>query len=134
MLNALACFTLVLLYLYASALPIYNTPEWSSGIGFVDGIQFPGLVFCFVNSLPVGVELSIPECVVALSNRRYECVETAFGVTNAFSPDTCYLFNSSELLPEHRMASSKDDYVQLIWALTCKVRSSFTVTSTNPCR
>jgi hypothetical protein len=134
MLNALACFTLVLLYLYASVLPVYNTPKWSSGIGFVDGIQFPGLVFWLVGPLPVGVELSIAGCVVALSSRQYECVETAFRATNDFLPGTSYLFNSSELLPEHRMASSKDDYVQLIWALTCKVRSSFMVTSTNPCR
>jgi hypothetical protein len=62
MLNAIACFGLVLTYLFAGALPTHNTPKWSSGITYADNIQFPGIALTFANAIAAPVKIFEMAC------------------------------------------------------------------------
>ena len=49
-LNALACFTFVVVYLYYSAIPQYNKPVWSTGIDFSVDLPIPAFALLIPNS------------------------------------------------------------------------------------
>jgi hypothetical protein len=110
MINAFCCFTLVVVYLYASAIPQYNTPKWQSGVNFTDTINLPAFAFILSNNyFRTPADTSRTFCYDLLSNgKSVFCPKAAFSgtptelyLTSSANPDViAYIFNSTHIQRE----------------------------------
>lgn len=48
-LSALACFIIVVAYLYGNAIPLYNTTKWETSVQFTDRLPLPSFAFIIQN-------------------------------------------------------------------------------------
>lgn len=110
MLNAFCCFTLVVLYLYASAIPQYNTLRWESGVNFTDSLSLPAFAFVLNHYyFRTPTDTSRTFCYDLMSNGTSQfCPKAAFSstpielyLTSSEQPDVvAYIFNSTYLQRE----------------------------------
>jgi hypothetical protein len=133
LLNAITCFTLVLLYLYASALPVHNTPKWSSGVSYSNEIQFPGIVLNYRTKYlnnPSGVELGEIFCAVRSSDELGNddtvlCNDFFHQVNYTSLLDTgpSWLFNASTAPVNVSTPSSRSEELDFTYDVGCQCNS-----------
>jgi len=110
MANAFCCFTLVVVYLYASAIPQYNTPRWQRGVNFTDTLSLPAFAFIMSHYyFRTPADTSRTFCYNSPSNgKSFLCPGAAFSskpielyLTSSEQPDlVAYIFNSTYLQRE----------------------------------
>ena len=86
-LNALACFTFVVVYLYYSAIPQYNKPVWSTGIDFSVSLPIPALALLIPNS-PANDEHGPPLNIVPSTNGSLVNAFAVNGTSHQRYPDS----------------------------------------------
>jgi hypothetical protein len=102
-LNAFSCFILVIVYLYASAIPQYNHPKWEPGIEFADSLSPPSLAFFTAPSWFNASSPTYPaRCSCMSTGLNHPCSQQAFAGTRtelSLNGDNAwgYVLNSTTL-------------------------------------
>ncbi|KAI1611951.1 hypothetical protein EDD36DRAFT_439843 [Exophiala viscosa] len=125
--NAFFCFSFVIIYLRADAIPKYNTSEWESHIGYNDSLFPPAFAFAsggdfndtalasFVGgttlcTFPQYSKTNSTGCPVAAFNRTRQTLDIR---SEAYGHLDAYIFNPHELLPKNNTYVDLTDRVLL---------------------
>jgi hypothetical protein len=104
--NAVACFVLVVVYFYASALPQYNHARWEPGVDFSASLSLPSFAFIIPNgAFTLPTDTSKTFCYsLPSSGQSIKCPEAYSGkpvglyLSGGKDPDfQAYIFDSTKL-------------------------------------